>query len=232
MKHILSTLLILLCASSIDAQKSNYKLNVQDFCELTVVDGINVEYISRADSTGWATFECEQEIASKIMFTNNTERLTIQSTADEGPIHGMPLVKVYSNSLRRVENSGDSTLRVYVNVPVKKFAALQIGNGRLDINNIDTTELTANIAAGNGSLSINGKAQKVKLTNISAGNIEAEDLDTPAARCYVFGKGNINITPKEQIKVYGAGSGKVYYTTPPQKISNRGIGVKALPIKK
>lgn len=232
MKQLLTILSLIFFIIAATAQKSSYKLNVQDFCELTVVDGINVEYISRADSTGWVMFECEQDIASKIMFTNNAERLTIQSAADEGPISGMPLVKVYSNSLRRAENSGDSTLRIYVNVPVKKFSAQQIGNGRLDVNNVDVAELTANVAAGNGSLSINGKAQKAKFTNISAGNIDAENLDVNEARCYVFGKGNIFVSPKELLKVYGAGSGKIYYTETPPKITNRGIGVKAQPVEK
>jgi len=231
MKHLL-TLLFILIAYGVTAQKSSFRLNVQDFCELTVVDGINVEYTCNADSSGWATFECGQEIASKIMFTNNAQRLTIQSTADESPIAGMPLVKVCSSSLRRVENSGDSLLTVHANGHADKFSALQIGNGKLDIMNIDTTELTANVAAGNGSLSVGGKAMKAKFTNISAGNINAAGLDVAAARCYVFGKGNVYVTPKEQLKVYGAGSGKVYYVTAPPKIANRGIGVKAMPLKK
>lgn len=72
------------------AQTADYKLNVQNFCELTVVDGINVDYICRPDSAGWAIFSCSPELASRIMFTNKAERLTIQTDADEEPIKACP----------------------------------------------------------------------------------------------------------------------------------------------
>lgn len=228
MKHFLLILFIILSGLQVDAKKSNYKLNVQDFCELTVVDGVHVEYISRVDSTGWAVFECEEELASKIMFTNNVQRLTIQTAADEEPIAGMPLVKVYSTTLRRIENSGDSVLTVYLNVPVEHLSIIQIDNGTIVANNIEAEDLTVNLAAGKGHIAINGKAKKSKFTNVSGGHIDAEKLETPLARCYVFGKGDIFVSPREQLKIYGAGSGKIYYTAEPKKKTSRGIGVKAL----
>lgn len=227
MKRIIVIFLIALASVGLFAKKSAYRLNVQDFCELTVVDGVRVEYISRADSTGWAIFECDEDIASKIMFTNNVQRLTIQTAADGEPIVGVPLVKLYSSTLRRIENSGDSLLTAYMNVPVERLSIVQIDNGTIVANNVEADELTANLAAGKGHISINGKSKKVKLTNVSGGDIDAEKLDTPLARCYVFGKGNIYVSPREQLKIYGAGSGKIYYTTEPKKKTSRSIGVKA-----
>ena len=42
-----------------NAQNGLYKLDVGDFSELKVTDGINVVYNCSTDSAGWAYFECE-----------------------------------------------------------------------------------------------------------------------------------------------------------------------------
>lgn len=207
---------------------ADYKLNVQNFCELTVVDGVPVEYYCNPDSAGWAVFSCPPELASQIMFSNNAERLTVRTSADEKPIPGIPVIKVYSASLRKVENSGDSLLRVMGIVPVKEFKARQIGNGCIELNNIDCTSFEGNITAGHGSLKIEGKSEKAKLSNVSTGPIDAKGLHTSNVNCFVLGTGDIECSPSGQLKIYGAGSGKVLYYTTPEKISQRSIGVKAI----
>ncbi len=46
--------------------------------------------------------------------------------------------------------------------------------------------------------------------------------------CFIFGSGNVDCAPTRALKVLGAGGGKVYYHTVPEKITNRSIGVKAV----
>ncbi len=215
--------------SAVKAQNADYKLNVQNFCELTVVDGINVDYYCRPDSAGWVIFSCEPGLASRIMFDNRAEHLTVQTDADESPIEGVPLLKVYSASLRKIENSGDSTVRAFVGVPVKQFKARQIGNGSLEVHGLDAGIVDAGVTAGCGSLHLDGKAVKATIRNVGTGPIDASDLHSSEVRCFIFGTGDVDCRPKDKLRVFGAGSGIVYYHDTPAKITNRGIGVKALP---
>ncbi len=65
----------------LSAQAADYSLNVANFCELTVVDGVPVDYVCCADSAGMVVFSAEPGDASKITFSNNKEHLRIQSAA-------------------------------------------------------------------------------------------------------------------------------------------------------
>ena len=57
MKHIHILLILLLVAFSVSADEvAAYRLKVQNFSELTVVDGVAVDYHCRQDSIGWAVF--------------------------------------------------------------------------------------------------------------------------------------------------------------------------------
>ncbi len=228
MKHIFFFLTILCCVAGLRADESAaYKLNVQNFSELTVVDGVAVDYYCQPDSAGWAVFSCTPDKAASIMFENKAERLTVRSAADEKTIDGLPRIKVYSASLHKVENSGDSIIRVYKPVHIDSFHAKQIGNGAIEIYGLDADDVDAGVTAGKGGLSISGKADKAKLRNVGAGLVDASALTVRQANCYVFGSGDVYCNPSDQLRIYGAGSGKIYHFTTPAKIANRGIGVKA-----
>lgn len=226
-QRALFTLLLALAVVPMSAQTAAYKLNVQNFCELTIVDGIGVDYYCRPDSAGWAVFYCEPDLAGQIMFSNNAESLTVRTAADEKPIAGLPRVKVYSTMLRKVENSGDSLVRVIKPAAVERFSAKQIGNGTLEVYGLEAGQAEASLTAGNGSVRLEGKADKAKLSNVSTGAVDASALLVDNVNCFVFGTGNIDCSPAVHLRVYGAGSGKVLYHCTPDKITNRGIGVKA-----
>lgn len=210
------------------AQTAKYALNVENFSELEVVDGINVEYRCNPDSAGWVAFECAPEMASKITFTNKNNRLTIQTTAEEEPYHDMPVVRVYSAALQKVTNSGDSTLTVYSCVPVKKFTARQIGNGNLVVDHVESDNIDLSLTAGNGNIRISGSSRSGKFSNVGTGHIFADDLVIEKATCLVLGSGSIYCSPVENLKIFGAGSGQVIYSTTPEKVQNRSIGVKSI----
>lgn len=208
---------------------AEYTLNVQNFSSLTVIDGIAVDYFQRPDSAGWARFECDPELASKIMFSNNRDKLTIRTASEDTPLTGMPRVTVYSMTLKSVENDGDSLLRVVMTDKVEKITVKQIGNGRLEVRGIDSDRAEAIVAAGCGTVDVAGTTGRLKLQNIGTGQLDAADMVATEAKCYLFGSGPIHCAPAEKLIVYGAGSGHVILHTHPNKVSNRAIGVKVHP---
>lgn len=210
------------------AQKSLYKLEVGDFSELKVTDGVNVEYVCSTDSAGWAYFECDPGMADNLMFTNKNSKLNIQLATFEGEKPaGLPTIKVYSMTLQKVVNSGDSTVRIIKALPVRDFKVTIVGNGTIVVNDINCHKVAAAINTGNGHMVINGVTSRASLKNVGAGTLEASGLQAEEVKCNVLGTGSIDCNASVSLTVSGAGSGKVYYGGTPSKISNRSIGVKA-----
>lgn len=234
MKHILSILSLFVALFTVTAQESaltTYRLNVENFVELTVVDGVNVDYRVNTDSIGYAVFTCDASMASNISFSNKNEHLTIRTNADEYDIPNIPLVTAYSAALHKVENTGDSLVRVFNPAKVESFKAKQIGNGNIEVYNINADNVDAGITAGKGHITISGTTTRARLRNVSTGPINAADLHAKSVKCFVFGTGNIDCYPTDNLTAYGAGSGKVFYHIKPEKASNRGIGVRILPVE-
>lgn len=230
MKRIFITLFILCASTALCADElAAYRLNVQNFNEFTVVDGVSVDYYCRPDSAGWAVFYCTPEMASEISFENKSEKLTIRTAAEDNSLKGLPTIHLYSAILNKVENSGDSLVRVYSPAYVDNLKISQIGNGKIEAYNVEADKVDIGITAGKGHLFVSGKAEKAKIKNVSTGPIDASGLAVRQANCYLFGTGDIKCSPTDQLRVYGAGSGKVFYHVKPAKIANRGIGVKAMP---
>lgn len=229
MKKVLFIMSLLLAGTGLFAAKPDvYRIDVHNFSELVVVDGVPVDYHTHTDSAGYAVFRCAPEIASELIFSNVDDKLTVRTNADEKTLTGIPRVTLYSTALTKVENSGDSLVRVYIGAPVKEFKARQIDNGTLEIHNLTADNLDAAVTAGKGSLVVDGNVKSAKINNVSSGPVDAGDLKTANMSCFVFGSGNITCSPTEQLRIYGAGNGKIYYHGNP-KIVKRGIGVKAIP---
>lgn len=218
---------VLSVCSATEPEQAVYRLKVEDFAELTVVDGVNVDYYCSTDSAGWAVFTCPPQTASELNFINKDGKLTIRTSADEAPIAGMPRVTVYSRALQKVTNSGDSLLTVHTLPPMSALKVKQIGNGVTVVNGINADKLDAGVTAGKGSITLHGKAGKVKLSNVSSGTVDAAGLEADNVSCSLFGPGNIECRAAKKLHVFGAGSGKVYYIGTPQ-ITNRSLGVKAI----
>lgn len=218
---------MLTAAVPVFAQTAPYKLDVGDFSELKVIDGINVEYNCSNDSAGWAFFESSPEMAQILMFSNDKNRLQIQVASNGEKISGLPTIKVYSTTLQKVENSGDSTLRVASCLPVSEFKATVIGNGEIIVHDLRTHKVDAAIRTGNGHLVVTGATQRANLKNVGTGTLEASGLQAAEVKCSILGTGPIDCNASASLTIVGAGSGKVYYGGTPAKITNRAIGVKA-----
>ena len=234
MKHLITAVAVILCAivatgaEDSDSPVAGYALNVHDFRELTVVDGVNVDYRAVPDSAGWVYFSCIPETASCIMFNNNKDHLTIQTTADERPIEGMPLVRVYSSALRAATNSGDSLLRILKLVPTDKIRIKEMGNGTVFATGIEANTVEATVATGCGTVVVEGTARQAKLKNVGTGKLDASRLHARNGGVFVFGSGPLDCHISEKLTVYGVGPGKVRMHIKPEKLTNRSIGVKTV----
>ncbi len=215
---------------SVSAQNGLYKLDVGDFSELKVSDGINVEYYNSVDSAGWAFFECDPATAQMLMFTNKKNTLTIQIAADGAVVKELPTVKVYSMTLQKVENAGDSLVVVHRTVPVREFKGSVVGNGTLVIEDVKTHKASFAIRTGNGHLVANGTTRQAHLRNVGKGKLEASGLQAEDVKCNILGVGPIDCNASVALSVSGAGTGKVYYGGSPSKISNHSFGVKVISV--
>lgn len=207
-------------------EPANYTLEVQDFIELNIVDGIRVDYRALPDSAGWVSFTATPETASKIMFSNNRKKLTIQTSALDHPYENMPVVRVYSTILSNVTNTGDSLTRVLSAAPVEKMKIKVMGNGSIEADGVKADQIEASVDTGCGNVTVTGSARKAKLRNVGTGTVDASGLTADEARVFVFGPGPVDCDVREKLTVYGMGKGRVLLHGEPARITNRSIGVK------
>ena len=84
MKAFVSFLILLGFVGSLySANLVKYELNVNEFHELKVVDGINVVYSCNPDSAGKAVFTCQASQASAFIFNNKKGKLSMQVSTEK-----------------------------------------------------------------------------------------------------------------------------------------------------
>lgn len=74
------------------------------------------------------------------------------ATDDQGPVKGLPTVRVYSAMLSKVENSGDSTVTVNLSGAVPSFKARVVGNGTVVVRGIYTNNAEGRISTAMDTL--------------------------------------------------------------------------------
>lgn len=228
MKHIFITLLTL-AAPIIGMGQSTqrYELKVNDFKELRVDNDIAVDYYCNPDSAGYAVFTATDAQSGWVLFDNNGRgKLSVQTDTDYPAGEKIPRIRVYSSSLEKVVNSGDSLVKVYNLPAADKFKAVLIGNGRLSVPGVEASTIEASIHSGNGQLTIEGRCTEAKLHLVGTGTILADRLEAVKIKATVVGTGHIGCSPSEAITVMGAGSGSVLYKQAPPTIKSRGVGIK------
>lgn len=226
MKSLLISFIAILCGVTAYGQNlTKYELNVGEFNELKVVDGINVDYKCNPDSAGLAVFTSAAEKASAFIFNNKNGKLSMQISTESVGLKDMPTVTVYSKYLTKIENSGDSTVRVVSVAHGPKFTANLIGNGRLSIRDIEMEEVNGKITTGNGSLVINGTCERANYSFKATGVIQADGLKANQVSVSAFGTGSVGVWAVKKLNVSGMGSTTVYYKGEPE-VKNRSVGVK------
>lgn len=228
MKHIFITLLTLAAPiTGMGQSTQRYELKVNDFKELRVDNDIAVDYYCNPDSAGYAVFTATDAQSGWVLFDNNGRgKLSVQTDTDYPAGEKMPRIRVYSSSLEKVVNSGDSLVKVYNLPAADKFKAVLIGNGRLSVPGVEASTIEASIHSGNGQLTIEGRCTEAKLHLVGTGTILADRLEAVKVKATVVGTGYIGCSPSEAITVMGAGSGSVLYRQAPPTIKSRGVGIK------
>lgn len=235
MKKILFAVIscILGCAYmfAADSDVKPYILNVGDFGELQVGDGINVIYVCSSDSAGYVTFDTTADKAPMILFSNDKNTLKVQLQTDGQMIKSLPTVTVRSKFLLKAENSGDSTLTVISPAAGAELKLRVIGNGTLVAKGIHATTVEGKIDTGRGHMVLQGVAQWIKLRTVGTGSIEAGDLKADNGSFLIGGTGSVDCYVTGELNIKGLGSGKVYCKGSPS-VKNRTLGtVKVIDVK-
>lgn len=219
-------------AVSATAYADDYELNVTQFSELQVVNDLNVIYRCNNDSAGYVRFSCDPEVSSLVLFSNNKNKLkieTVDNISNEQK-RRLPTIVVYSSFLSKVENSGDSTVIVDSIAPTSTFKARIVGNGTLIARRLRATTVEGKISTGHGHLVLAGEAQTVKLNNTGTGTIEAGTIKAVTGRCSIYGTGSVDCWVTNELTIMGLGSGTVYLKGKPTT-KNRTLGIKTVPVE-
>lgn len=204
-------------------------LKTHDFQQLKVRGGLNVEYVSSADSAGLILISGPvEEQLSWVEASGSNRKLTLNLRMPDDKMAvpaNLPSVRVYSSYLTKVENDGDST--VIVNAPVAnaQFSATVTGNGRISVRNIKAGEVSGAVHAGHGIVAISGSCNKASLKVNGAGVIQADALRADAASVWCTGTGNIGVWAVKTLNINGVGSGTVYIKGTPD-IVQKTVGLK------
>ena len=224
---LLLTIAILAAAQPILADKlGEYVLNVGEFTKIKVPDRVDVVYRNVPDSAGMITYAASPRHAEAYSF--NVKKGTLQIHLEQEWEQGMPTVYVYSTFLSGVENEADGTLTVCSPAPCPSFDAKLIGNGRIIVDNINTTRANASLMTGNGSIIMTGSTQEASASMMGAGKIDLSCLSARDVSCRSVGSGWISCWARKKLTVKGLGSTKIYYRGDPE-ISKMGAA-KILPI--
>ena len=222
MKKFFLAIIVLCCAAAASATPRT--INVGEFNELIVNDGINVIYSNKADSAGLVAFDIEKEYTSYIMAERSKGKLKIQLDPAAISIKTLPTVYVYSSYLYKAENSKDSTLTIRSIAPGAKIDIQLQGNGKVIANGLDAVNIGLKLLTGKGKIIANGKCENLSVSNVGTGEIQADEVAAKHVKCSLMGTGTIGCAPKETLSVKGIGSGKVYYIGKPiitkSKLSN------------
>lgn len=214
MKSICATLLLFAALST--AAQQRYELSFDNFHELKVVDGINVDYECNPQMAGKVVFETTPELAPAVIFEPSKTKLEIKLASRDVKYTNLPTIKVYSTYLTSVSNEGDSTVRVFSVAPGPKFTARLIGNGRLVVRDVKATNVDAKIQTGHGTIVLFGTTESAKLSLIGgSGQIQADELAANEVKCSILGTGHIFCYPLQTLNVSGQGSGTVFYRGTP-----------------
>lgn len=222
MTHHRSILLaaILLPLAILSGEARTYEIpEVADFTELTVMDPVNVVY-SPAPGGATAVITGPDETVSYVIIESAKGKMTVRLSDDGLNASNLPIVKVTSPKIVKVQNNTDSTLTVDAGGErVEKFTVRLEGNGRLDVTGVNAGEVNVKKFTGRGVITVSGSCDVLSASNTGTGSVDCGGLAARDAKCRVVGTGNIYTHLSGVLSVTGV-SGTVYYTGTPPKSSH------------
>lgn len=210
------------------------ELKTIDFTELKVSGPLNVDYKQSADSAGFILVDGPTaEQLSWVEASSKGKTLSLKLHIPDEVVNTpreLPAVTVYSSYLTKVENEGDSTVRVLSAASVAEFSAFLLGNGRLSVRNIVAGSVSASQMAGYGIIALGGECNKAALKVTGSGVIQADGLRALDATVWCAGTGNVGVWAVKTLSVKGAGSGTVFLLGTPE-VKKHTLGIKLQPIE-
>lgn len=232
MKRYILTLVTAAMCLFAAAEVSSMK--VAPFQHLKVSSSLNVDCIHCPDSVGFLRIDAPNRAqTSWVEAETKGDKLVIKLGIPEdydGELKNLPSVTVYTNYLVKVENEGDSTVRVLTATDVPQFEARIIGNGRLSVRGITTDKLKAVIFSGRGIMALNGTARKATYSLTGVGTIEADGVECEEANVRLTGTGTIGVNASKKLSIVSSGAGNIYYRGNPEIKKKVSVGLNLEPI--
>lgn len=185
-------------------------VDVGRFDKIKVLDNIDVVFRWVPDSAGMVSYEDPRHPDELFLFSNKANGMLKIQSANENVLK-LPVLHVYSDFLAGVENSSAGIVDIETMAPCTDFKATQIGNGMINIDDINAMKITASINTGNGSISLSGSCQSAVFKMVGTGVISADRLKADKVQCKILGTGSIGCWPLESLNVMGLGTTKIYY---------------------
>jgi hypothetical protein len=238
MNKFILTSLLLLGSAALSTQSLSAKTNtdvttashnVGDFIELRVNGALNVDYVCQPDSAGMVVITAPRNQVNWVEAQNKKGKLTLSLSIPDDVLSTpatLPSVRVYSNFLNRVENQGDSTVRVLIATAVPDFTAKVMGNGKVVVRSIRATNLNCTLLTGHGQIVAYGTATNASYSLAGTGVIQADEVAVTNATVNCTGTGTVGVNASEKLTVSGMGSGTVYYSGKPEITKKMSLGVK------
>lgn len=213
---IIASISLIIAPAFMSSAQQDYKVNVGQFDKIQLSDNVNVVYSCVPDSSGYASYTSERNMADAYIFTNKKGTLKITISEEYKNKTDLPAIRLYSDFLVSVENSSKSLLHIDLGVATPTFSAKIIGNGKIVVNNVKANEMSATIATGNGTIVVSGKCIKASFKMVGAGVIQADELEAEDVKCTNLGSGSIGCWAVKTLDVRGIGTTKVYYKGKPE----------------
>ena len=166
-----------------------------------------VELIQDEKKSGTVELTAPENYIELYKFENNGNELEIDFAKQHINIHTRNVkIKVYTNDLLALKNSGASSIRM---------------------DSLDTDKIEI-VNSGVGSITIGGLADDVTLHNSGVGSINAENLKALNVKANVSGVGSITCYASERIEGKVTGVGSLKYAGNPKHKDNHRTGVGSI----
>ncbi len=232
MKKIWSVwVLCLLCILTGRAQEASVKrITVDDFYKLKVYHNFDVTYRQNADSAGVIEIMASVGDLSHIECVSKKGELVIRYKGiyDKEQMQGA--IILYSTALESVENNGLGLIQIASPITGSGFRGKVIGNGSIDVQQMDFGVVDASVIAGKGTITLNGVCREAELSVTGSGQIEADRLNARDVVCKIRGTGVVGCHATHKLTVRATGNAEVYYRGNPEihKIALGELSVRSL----
>lgn len=198
---------------------------VGTFTTLKVPNNISVVYHCKADSAGYARFDLPKGAQSPFIFGLNKEKetLTIETSVELPDSAAVPVIHVYSRSLKEVESSSNRSIYIRNLAPVPVFNIALMDNGSIIVPQLNANTVKAAITTGAGTISLTGTCSEADFIMLGTGHIFASELMADTVNCSILGGGEITCWPLDRLTSKGIGSTHIWYKGMPD-ISKKGGG--------